>query len=352
MNNVLENKRLTCVLEALENSIEPDVEDILHKEWLDFTEDRFIGDVFEPKRTHTQKHEQIILPDINDTLSDTAEGYVNMLINQYASCLNNLEKGNGSLLCVRSSYGCGTLPYFFGCEPFIMPREQNILPSSLPLGGDAIEKLVSNGVPALSGGMGEQAFKAGELMLEIAQRYPKIGSHVHVIHPDTQGPFDIAELLWGTDIFCDLYDRPGLAHSLLKIICETYTVFMHRWLEMFPCKEYTYHWGYIHKGAVMLRDDSAMNLSPELFDEFIKPYDSLILDTFGGGAVHFCGRGDHYIDSLCTIKGLSAINMSQPEYNDMEKIYKATVDRGIKIIGLNPQTAKEAGARLKGQVSM
>jgi uroporphyrinogen-III decarboxylase len=103
----------------------------------------------------------------------------------------------------------------------------------------------------------------------------------------------------------------------------------------------------------MLRDDSAMNLSPEMFDQFIRPYDQRLLDEFGGGAIHFCGKGDHYIERLSHMNHVYAINMSQPEYNDMETIYRHTVDKGINIIGLRPEVAQAsyiAGRNLHGRV--
>jgi uroporphyrinogen-III decarboxylase len=95
----------------------------------------------------------------------------------------------------------------------------------------------------------------------------------------------------------------------------------------------------------MLRDDSAMNLSPTMFDRFIKPYDTRLLREFEGGGLHFCGRGDHYIDRVPEMVGLTTINMSQPEYNKMDRIYKHTVDEGINIIGLPRQTAEAALAK-------
>jgi hypothetical protein len=88
-----------------------------------------------------------------------------------------------------------------------------------------------------------------------------------------------------------------------------------------------------------------MNFSPEMFDEFIRPYDAELLRRLGGGAIHFCGRGDHYIRSAASIDGLLAMNLSQPSYNDMETIYSATVDRGIPLLGLDRSTAEQALAR-------
>ena len=82
-----------------------------------------------------------------------------------------------------------------------------------------------------------------------------------------------------------------------------------------------------------------MNLSPDLYKEFAAPYDGALLERFDGGAVHFCGRGDHYIDTLCALPKLYGINMSQPHLNDMEIIYKNTVDKGIKLLALKRDNA-------------
>ena len=50
---------------------------------------------------------------------------------------------------------------------------------------------------------------------------------------------------------------------------------------------------------------------------------------------------------------LYAVNLSQPEYNDMETIFANLADRGIKIIGLDRRAGEEAiaqGRNLNGQV--
>ena len=82
-----------------------------------------------------------------------------------------------------------------------------------------------------------------------------------------------------------------------------------------------------------------MNLSPDLYREFAVPYDTKLYERFGGGAMHFCGRGDHYIEALSEVPRLTGVNLAQPEYNDMETIYKHTVDKGIKILMMSRQHA-------------
>ena len=64
--------------------------------------------------------------------------------------------------------------------------------------------------------------------------------------------------------------------------------------------------------------------------------------------MHFCGRGDHYIESLCKIPGLYGVNMSQPHYNDMEKIYRATVEAGIPLLGFSGERSRTDVTRKGG----
>ena len=84
----------------------------------------------------------------------------------------------------------------------------------------------------------------------------------------------------------------------------------------------------------MLRLDSAMNVSEDFYNEFSKPYDREVLDYFGGGCLHFCGRGDHYISSACEIESLYGIQLSQPHLNDMKKLFRAVDAKEKRIFGL------------------
>jgi hypothetical protein len=109
----------------------------------------------------------------------------------------------------------------------------------------------------------------------------------------------------------------------------------------------------MQKGWIMLRGDSLMNLSPELFVEFERPREQRCLDALHGGTMHYCGRGDHYIPAMCEMNALTAINLSQPHLNDMETIYRSTVDQGIMIHHLDRKTAEAAvasGRNLHGRV--
>jgi len=332
-------------LDDLEERIDVETEEGLLSEWTAFVEGRFEGDVFSPQRGR-EAPPRVEWPAVR--INEALEDFDKMLLQQFGGCSGALAKGTGALLSVRCNYGSSILPSLFGVELFIMDDEFNTLPTSEPLSGgaDAVRALVDRGPPDLNGGFGAKVFEMGQRYVEAMASYPKIREHVRVYHPDTQGPMDVCEVLWGSGLFLDIMDVPDLVKQFLTLIVDTYIRFLRKWEEIVPFTDGTaVHWSMLHKGRVMLRDDSAMNFSPEMFGEFIAPYNQRVLDEFGGGAGHFCGRGDHYIDKLCALRGFNAVAMSQPEYNDMETIYQHTVDKGIPLIGFSREATDEALAR-------
>ena len=346
------NPTLKKCLDDLEARIDPQVEGRLWQEWIDFTDDRFQGDLFSPRRS-VGAPPQVDWPkvSVNDGLKD----YELMALQQYGMCSDMLDSGSGMLMNVRCNYGTGIIPLLFGVELFVMDEETNTLPTSHPLHDlDAIRRLVDAGVPDIRQRYMAQVLEMADLYAGIAAQYPKIARYVQIYHPDLQGPMDIVEVVWGSSVFYSLYDRPDLVKALLEIVTQTYVECMRAWTDLIPFREGgNAHWGLYHKGNIMLRDDSAMNLSPPMVEEFIRPYDQRLLNEFGGGAIHYCGKGDHYAPILAQMDNLYAINLSQPEYNDMDIIFDNIVDNGIKVIGLRRDAGDKAitrGRDLHGQV--
>jgi hypothetical protein len=278
-----------------------------------------------------------------------------MILHQLEGLSATLAEGGNLPLNVRCNYSTGIMPSLFGCEMFMMDEATNTLPAAVPYGSrDAVSKLLDAGVPDPHTGLGDIVLRCARRFLEVMEPYENLRRFVELYHPDVQGPIDIVEVVWGSDMFLGFYDCPDLLRSFLDLVAETYERFMDAWYEVAgPPAKRNGHWAVRHDGALMLREDSLMNLSPEQYVEFIRPVDQRLLDRFGGGAVHFCGRGDHYIQPCCEMPGMTGIAMSQPELNDMEKIYQATVDRGIFLLDFPAWAAEEAlraGRDLKGRV--
>ena len=187
--------------------------------------------------------------------------------------------------------------------------------------------------------------------LEIFDMHPMLARNIAFYHPDLQGPIDVAEMIWGSDIFYAFYDDTELLRDFLKLITDTYILFMKKWFTLVPQRQdYSTHWGLMFKGKLMIRNDSLMNLSAQAYIDFIRPFDQCLLDEFGGGAIHFCGRGDHYVEAMSSLRGLTAVNLTQPELNDMEIIYRNTVDKGIRLVGLDIKAVENSDRDFRGQV--
>ncbi len=346
------NSTLKRCLQDLEERIDAEEESRLLREWTDFAEGRHdCGEVFAPKRAKSSPP-RVDWPKVN--INDAIEDFDLMALHQYRLCSELLAGGGGNLLEVRANYGTPIIPSLFGAELFIMPRDTDTLPTNWPLGEDGLSRILDGGVPDVRAALGGRTLAMGAHFLEIAAAFPKVENYIQVYHPDTQGPMDLCELLWGSTLFCALIEEPDRVKALLDLITRTYCEFLHAWDDVCPfqfgCNP---HWGMLIKGTIFLREDSCMNLSPDMVREFVVPHDQRLLSEFGGGAVHFCGRGDHFVELLTAMEGVSAVNISQPEFNDMETIFRATVDRGINLVGLAPTAVAQALANdrpLRGRV--
>ena len=328
-----------ALLEDIERRIDPEVEDDYYAQWKDFWYGERKELLFMPKRKKTSAPgTELRQIHINDALHD----FEQMLISELVAVSHKLSKGTDAL-GVRANYGTGIMTTLFGAELFEMPRSTNTLPTTKSWDdSDRIRNVMEKGIPDLYGGLGEKVLSFGEMCAEIFEKYPKIKKYVSIYHPDTQGPLDIAELLWGGEMFYEMYDDPDFVHSVLRNVTDTYKAFMDKWYSIVPMREeLSVHWGIFFRGGVLLRLDSAMNLSCDFYNEFSKPYDSELFDYYGGGCLHFCGKGDHYVSSLCEIEKLYGINMSQPHLNDMSKIFDAISAKNKRLFNF-PDGAKYA----------
>ena len=348
------DESLCRCLDDLASRIDEEHEAAIHASWDAFVEGQIDEEIFFPcqRVTSASKVDWPQIP-VNQTLHDPQL----MAMSQFKAVSDVLASGANFLLNVRCNYGVSIMTSQLGCQVVEMPEGQNNTPTTMALGSeDAIRRVIEQGVPDLRTGQEQAVWDTAELFLEIMDRWPVLGRWVSLDHPDAQGPMDNAELAWGSEIFLAFYDSSQLVHDFLELMTEHYLAFMSKWFEMVKPGQTNVHWGLKHPGTIVLRDDSLMNLSPQIYEEFIRDREARCLRELGGGMIHFCGRGDHFIQLMGEMKndGLTAINMSQPHLNDMETIYQHTVDQDIKIIGFDPTWAKKAvnqGRKLHGRVA-
>jgi len=338
-------KNLDYYLEDLENRINEEEEELLYQEWVSFAEGRNDCAPFVPK-VRTPSPPCVEWPEIkiNDALKDENL----MILSQFKLCSDILKNGTSNIMSVRANYGVGIIPSMFGAKVFEMPYEANCLPNVYPLEGgwNSTVAFLDSDYPSFENGWGKHVISVGEKYMEIKERYPKIGRYVRIDHPDCQGPMDLCELLWGSEIFVQFYDNPEDMLNILKKITEFYRIFLDYWFSIVPNQDaYHSYFGRLHKGAIAIRDDSCMNLSPSIYEEFVFPFDQELLSYFNGGLIHFCGRGDHFIRKMSETKHLYGIDMSQPHLNNMEVILSNTVDKGIVLLTVKGDFCSEENLR-------
>jgi hypothetical protein len=130
---------------------------------------------------------------------------------------------------------------------------------------------------------------------------------------DFQGPLTTANQLMGYDkLIYLMQDYPAVMHELMDKVTETLIRWVKKQKEVIgepltDCfsDQQVYVGG--HAG-VWFSDDDAVLMSPATYKEFVVPYNSRILETFGGGCLHYCGNATHQAENFLATKGLRAIN--------------------------------------------
>jgi hypothetical protein len=143
--------------------------------------------------------------------------------------------------------------------------------------------------------------------------YMKSHSFLPVGITDCQGPLTTANQLMGYDSLIYLMaDHPTAAHELMDKIAEATIAWVKRQKRVIGEPRDSCFWDQQvftgrHAG-VWFSDDDASLMSPQMYREFVVPYNSRILTAFGGGCIHFCGNAGHQADNLAGTEGLVAFN--------------------------------------------
>ena len=153
---------------------------------------------------------------------------------------------------------------------------------------------------------------------------------------DCQGPLTGALSIIGYDKFCYwVQDYPKQIHEFMEKVTEA----LIRWVRLekelagTPKDGESYPLGVRMPdgfGGVWLSDDDAVIIGPELYREFVVPYNSRFLKAFGGGCIHYCGNATQHIQNYCQTEGLKAINnFNLDNLAEAAKTKKALAKKGI-----------------------
>jgi hypothetical protein len=223
------------------------------------------------------------------------------------------------------------------------------MPWVMPLDGGAaaIRALVTGPMPELSAGLLPRALDQLAFYRQALEGYANCRATFQLTLPDLQGPFSVAELLWGPDIYLALFDHPDLVQALLARIVDLMLVVYQRLKvhvrdDLGPGFQYQHAAGV--RGQVLVRDDSAINISAKQYRQFIQPHNARLAAGLGQIGIHFCGNGMHLVDDMLAIPGLACLDIGQPEMMDLNALYEKAAANRVALARLTvPEDELRAG---------
>ena len=145
--------------------------------------------------------------------------------------------------------------------------------------------------------------------------------------PNMAGPFDLAYLLRGNDIFINMYDNPSSVFKIMEKTTEAFieaNIFFKEIIDE-PLASGVYDAVYMANGGVRVTEDSSVLLSPDMWNKFVRPFIIEALKPFRGGIVHLCGRHETLLDALLSIPEVKGINLGNPEMYDYDSTIRKFV---------------------------
>jgi hypothetical protein len=196
---------------------------------------------------------------------------------------------------VRPLVGCGigvpTMATAFGVKPYDDPQNPAAVQCHLPLehfdGWDTPD-------PATAGCM-------PKIKEQIDEYKALLPPEIKVTFPDMQGPFNIAHIILGSEIFYAFTDEPDRLHRLLQLITD-FMVRCYQTIGQWIGPERT--WDNVNNRS-RIAECSVNLIGKDTYREFVLPYDKQLGEFHGELAIHPCS-GPHVfevtLDELPNVK--------------------------------------------------
>jgi len=172
---------------------------------------------------------------------------------------------------------------------------------------------------------------------ETLSAYPRLSGLIRLCLPDLQGPLDNVELLRGSDVFVDLYQAPDRTDEALERAALAQVGFA-RHLQPTVSDgdgrnpEICHQHGVALPGRILIRNDTPIMMSAEMYERQIAPHDERVLREMGGGGLHACGRFEHLCPPFLELESSTCIDFGQPEMNDIDAVYAMAASRKAPLI--------------------
>jgi hypothetical protein len=169
---------------------------------------------------------------------------------------------------------------------------------------------------------------------DVLAQFPPLPDVIRLALPDLQGPVDTLEMLCGSALYADLIEDPAfVAHALDKVAVAQVNLAR----QLAPLLNdgpagFAHQHGFMIRGSLLLRGDSAIMVSPRMYRQQIAPHDERVLREMGGGGIHSCGNFMHNVGAMLELPSLQCLDFGQSPLNGVDAIYARARPRRIALV--------------------
>ncbi len=263
-----------------------------------------------------------------------------MIFSQVRQACAMANGGSDAVPSVRGNYGTGVLMSCLGLEQDVFPDKMPWLRQHLTR--EQVVALEPDDIKI------QGTFARG---LEFMHRVRDLfGDTLAIYCMDTQGPFDLAHLIIGDDLFYLEHDDPQLLAHLMDIAVEL-GIRTHEWMKAVngEAPNQLTHSNSIYAENIGLRicEDTSAIVGPELIETICMPASRRLAAHFGQAWVHYCGRNDHLTRAICAAPELIGINFGHIPGHEQDHPFEASMalcrESGMRYVGIWPRVPDESG---------
>ena len=188
-----------------------------------------------------------------------------------------------------------------------------------------------------------------EYFNEVLSIYPVLNSSIKIVLPDLQGPVDTLEMLRGSELFMDFITNPEIVHDSLDLMA-TAQIGLAKHLQQFTSDHpegFSFQHAMLIKGNILIRDDSVIMISPEMYREQVAVHDEKVLNAMAGGGIHSCGKIDFCLKEILKLPSINCFDFGQSYLNDVESIYYLAKERKTPLIRVQVSKRDLVDAKIK-----
>lgn len=212
---------------------------------------------------------------IAETLGDPEKMLFNELLHAWSTSIwYQHEVGDDLPYTLRANFGTGIISSLFGAP---VEQVENNPPWVRRFETwEAFQGVLERDPCDFAQGLCPRVVETYEAYAAILKGWPRFRKVVGLVLPDLQGPMDNAELLRGTGLFTDFYERPDETRALLDRMATAQVAFAKRLLPLLDDGPdgYSHQHASMLKGRILLRNDSSIMLSPSMYREHVAPHDA------------------------------------------------------------------------------